>query len=216
MSDGTWQHYVGEILRGVVVTLELSAISVVAALALGVVGALLRIHGPKPVRALIVCYVELIRGLPPILQIFVLYYGLAEWGIELTSWNAALTWLIAYGTGYAIELFRAGLVDIDKGQYEASAALNLGPTTTFVRVIVPQASRVMLPPLTSFVVGQVKNTSLLYYIGVADIMFQAQLSFNSAGDPMLMFGTAALMYIVICGAIGRAGLYLERRFALAR
>src|SRR5579875_338236 len=207
--------YTQDMLRGAVLTLELTAGGTVVSLLAGAVAAVGRMYGPKPLRALIVSYVELVRGLPAILQLFVLYFGLTQFGIDLSSLTAAFIWMCFYGTGYAIEIFRAGLSAIPEGQHEAASALGFGPITSFRRVIVPQAFTLMLPPLTNFVVLELKNTTLVYCIGVHEIMFQARLGAGNSGNPLGVYLVAAGIYVVVNVALGRAGAFLEHRAAAA-
>ena len=207
--------YTREMLDGAVVTLELAIGGSVVSLVVGAIGAIGRIYGPKPLKALIYGYVELIRGLPAILQLFILYFGLTQFGLDIPAYWAAFLWMCLYGIGYAIEIYRAGLQSVHMGQHEATAALGLTRTDAMRKVIIPQAWVAMLPALTSFVVLELKNTTLVYFIGVEDIMFHARLGVSNSGQPLAIYGIAALMYIVMNGAIGRVGGHLEKRAAVA-
>ncbi len=208
--------YTVEMVHGAVLTVELAAGGTAVSLAVGAVAAVGRLYGPRPLRAAITGYVELVRGLPAILQLFVLYFGLTQFGVDLSSFTAAFVWMCFYGTGYAIEIFRAGLSAVAEGQQEAAAALGLGRVTAFRRVILPQAYATMLPPLTNFVVLELKNTTLVYFVGVHEIMFQARLGAGNSGNPLAIYLIAAAIYVVLNGTIGRVGAILERRTALAR
>jgi His/Glu/Gln/Arg/opine family amino acid ABC transporter permease subunit len=209
--------YVDGMLQGASVTAELTAIGTVVSLGAGVVGALGRLYGPSPVRQMIGAYVELVRGLPAILQLFIVYFGLSQFGINLSAMAAALIWMCLYGSGYAIEVFRAGLQAVPEGQYEASTALGLGHLEGFRRVILPQATAAMLPPLISFVILQVKNTTLVYFIGVQDIMYEANLGADNTDNALGLFLMAAAFYVVANVAIARVGaVLLERRVATWR
>ena len=207
--------YTGEMLGGAVVTLELAIGGSVVSLIVGAIAAIGRIYGPKPLRTFIYGYVELIRGLPAILQLFILYFGLTQFGLNIPAYWAAFLWMCLYGIGYAIEIYRAGLQSVHAGQHEATAALGMTRADAMRKVIIPQAWVAMLPTLTSFVVLEFKNTTLVYFIGVEDIMFHARLGVSNSGQPLAIYGIAALMYVVINGAVSRIGALLERRAALA-
>lgn len=207
--------YAQEMVRGAVVTLELTAVGAVVSLAAGSVLAAGRLYGPRVLRSVIAGYVELVRGLPAILQLFVLYFGLTQFGFALSSLTAALIWMCFYGTGYAIEIFRAGLCAVPDGQHEASAALGLGRVQAFRCVVLPQAYSLMLPPLTNFVVLELKNTTLVYFVGVHEVMFEARLGAGNSGNPLAIYLIAAAIYVVLNVGLGRLGALLERRAAVA-
>ncbi|MGH9071795.1 MAG: amino acid ABC transporter permease, partial [Acidimicrobiales bacterium] len=175
--------YASEMARGALVTVELTAVGTAVSLVFGAAGALARLHGPRVLRSLVVGYVETIRGLPAILQLFVLYFGLNQFGINLPALWASFIWMCAYGTGYAVEIFRAGLAAVEEGQREAATALGLSPVQSLWRVVIPQAVAVMLPPLVTFVVLELKNTTLVYFVGVHEVMFQARLGASNSGQP---------------------------------
>ncbi len=204
-------EYVGPLLHGAGVTLQLLLVGGGVALVLGLALALLRWYGPWPVRGVITGYIELMRGLPPILQLFIIYFGLEQVGIYFSAYGAALWWLLLLGGGYAAEVFRGGLESVAPGQKEAAAALGMGSGTILRQVILPQAVGAMLAPLTNFVVVQLKNTTLVYFIGVADIMYQARLGVGATSQPAPLYGLAALFYIVMTLGLTRLGAMLERR-----
>ncbi|WP_298211241.1 amino acid ABC transporter permease [Ferrimicrobium sp.] len=207
--------YTRAMLDGAVVTVELAIGGSLVSLVVGAIGAVGRLYGPKPVKVLIYGYVELIRGLPAILQLFILYFGLTQFGIDIPAYWAAFLWMCLYGTGYAIEIYRAGLQSVHEGQHEATAALGLTRTEAMRKVIIPQAWVAMLPAITSFVVLELKNTTLVYFIGVEDIMFHARLGVSNSGNPLAIYGIAALMYVIMNGLISRIGALLEKRAAIA-
>ena len=208
--------YLGPFLQGTVVTLELTVVSTVVALVAGILGALGMIHGGKILRAVLVVYVELVRGLPPILQLFIIFFGLTQFGVQLDAFSAALIWLMVYGAGYAIEVFRAGIQDVAEGQWEAARSVGMGYFTTLRKIILPQAFALMMPELTNFTVLQLKNTTFVFFIGVADIMYQAQQGAASTEQPQVMFVMAALFYLVLNGGISRIAALVERRLTAYR
>lgn len=208
--------YSGVIVQGAVVTLELTIVSTVLSFLLGTAGALGRLYGPAWLRIAITAYVELIRGLPPILQLFIIYFGLTQFGLDLPPFTAALVWLVVYGTGYAIEVFRAGIQAVAEGQSEAATAMGMGFLSALRKVVMPQAFVLMLPPLTNFVIVQLKNTTLVYFIGVADIMYQAQLGADATEQPGTLYALAAAVYLVLNGGLSRFAARLERKAAAYR
>lgn len=209
-------QYLGVMLSGAVTTVELLLVGGGLSLVLGLVLALLRLYSPKPIRALVGLYIELMRGLPPILQLFIIYFGFNQFGIYFSAFTAAVIWILSLGGGYAAEIFRAGIAGVATGQWEAAEALGMRPWTTLFRVILPQAVASMLPPLTNFLVVQLKNTTLVYFIGVPDIMYQARLGVGATSQPAPLYAAAAIIYIVMTLLITRFGGFLERRVAIYR
>ncbi len=208
--------YIGVMSRGAGKDVVLTLISTLISVGLGILFAVGRLYGPRLLRLVIGWYVEVIRGLPAILQLFIIYFGFQQFGILFSPLTAALIWLIAYGVGYAVEIFRAGIMEVAQGQREAAQALGLSPYVAMKRVIVPQAFQAMLPPLISFAVLQLKNTTLLYLVGYADIMYQARLGADTTSQPGILYLMAALIYLILSLVIGRMGAVLERRAAAYR
>lgn len=205
--------YTRQMLAAALVTLELAGIGTGVSLLLGVLGGLGRVHGPRVLRWLIVAYVELVRGTPAILQLFILYFGLTQFGIDMSPMLAVTVWLCFYGTGYAIEIFRAGLVGVAHGQREAAAALALGRGVTMRRVILPQAVAAMLPALTSFVVIQIKNTTIGYIVGASEVMYHARIAATNTNEPLAVYAIAGGIYIVLNGLVSRGAAYMRHRQA---
>lgn len=204
-------YYLSPIVVGALKDLLLTVISTALSIILGILAAAGKLSGPRIIKVLIGWYVELIRGLPAILQLFIIFFGLTQIGINLSPIEAAMIWLVAYGTGYAVEIFRSGIMDVAQGQREAAAALGLSRGVTMRKIIVPQAISVMLPALISFIVLQLKNTTLLYLVGYADIMYQARLGADATESPGILYLMAAVAYLIMSLAIGYFGTKLERR-----
>lgn len=208
--------YSGAILQGAVVTIELTVIATVLSLVIGVLCALGRLYGGRLIDRAVIGYVELVRGLPQILQLFIIFFGLTQFGIDLSPFEAALIWLVIYGGAYATEIFRAGIGGVPEGQREAAAALGMSSSATLRKIVLPQAVVLMLPPLTSFLVLQLKNTTLVYLVGVTDIMYEARQGADATEQPGTLYLMAAFAYVVMNGALARLGGFLERRAAAYR
>lgn len=208
--------YFGVMMKGAVVTIELLLVGGGLSLVLGLILAILRLYGPKPLKIIISLYIELMRGLPPILQLFIIYFGTEQLGMYLSAYTAAVLWILLLGGGYSAEVFRAGLVGVARGQQEAADALGMSHWTSLRKIILPQAVGAMLPPLTNFVVVQLKNTTLVYFIGVHDIMYQARLGVGATSQPAPLYALAAVIYVVMTMVITRFGGLLEKRVAVYR
>ncbi|MCL6633332.1 MAG: amino acid ABC transporter permease [Alicyclobacillus herbarius] len=203
-----WQTYGGQFLHGALVTLEMTVLSLAAAVVFGVALALTRMSKLRPLRAAASVYVELVRSTPVIVELFFVYYSLAEFGLVIPGFAAAVIVLGGfYGALYS-EIFRSGLLSIDKGQTEAAAALGLRRKTTFFRVLVPQSLLAVLPPGTSAAVDLIKDTALVVTIGVAELMYQAYQAGSDTFLYMDVFLIAGVIYFIACYGLS----YLARRW----
>jgi polar amino acid transport system permease protein len=190
--------YAPFLLQGVWVTLELTSLGVLLSLALGVVGVLGRRSSFRLPYGLSTAYVEFIRGTPELLQVFLIYFGLAQYGIVLPAFVAGVLWLGIFGGAYVAEILRAGIQSIDKGQIEAAQALGLGQGSIMRKVVLPQAVALVLPPIASFGINELKASSLAYTIGVGELMSKANIAAVSSYRTMEFYLAAAAIYFAFC------------------
>ncbi len=162
-------------LKGAYYTLYITIVSMLFGLMIGLVVAVARLKGNRPVRWLARSYVSIIRGTPVLVQIAVIYYGLDDYGISFGSLTAACLALSINTGAYLSETFRGAILAVPKGQTEAAYATGMSPGQTMWRIILPQAVRIAIPPMGNTFVGMLKETSLVSVIGVSELMRQAQL-----------------------------------------
>ena len=163
-----------QLFWGTLLTLELSAGSMVLSLLLAVFGALARTGGPAWLRWLVAAYVEVIRNTPFLVQVFVIYFGLPAVGVRLDSVVCALIAMVLNGSAYTIEIVRAGIESISHGQAEAARALGLHRLQAFRLVVLPQALRAVLPPLGSQFILLMLNSSIVSVISAEELTAAAQ------------------------------------------
>jgi polar amino acid transport system permease protein len=203
------------ILRGVAVTVEVAAAVIATGLAAGLLLALLRSFRIRPVNFVIVVFVDVFRALPPLVVILIVFFGLPNIGIFLPSF--AVLWLVlsAVLAAFSEEIFWAGLLSIPKGQWEAARSTGLSLPQTLVYVVLPQAVRLTVPPLTNRTIAITKNTALGTVIGVGEILNQATVAQSFAGNatPLMM---GAVAYVVLFVPVVLLGRWLETRFAWRR
>jgi polar amino acid transport system substrate-binding protein len=164
-----WRTYLPILLRGAVVTVEISIAAMVVAVAVGLVIVLARLYGIAPVRWLAKAYVEVIRGTPLLIQLFLIYYGLPQIGIRLNAYFAAI---LGLGLNYAAseaENYRAGIEAIPKGQIEAAHALGMSRRQALRRIILPQAFRLVIPPVTNDFIAMFKDSSIVSVITMVEL-----------------------------------------------
>jgi len=207
--------YFPAIMRGVVVTIEIALAVVITGIALGLLLAVTRAFRVRPLNALIVVFVDVFRALPPLVLVLLVYFGLPSVGIVLPSF--AVLWLVlsALLAAVAEEIFWAGILSVRKGQWEAARSTGLGYWATLFHVILPQAVRLTVPPLTSRTIAITKNTALGTVIGVPEILNQATTAeaFSLNATPLMM---GAVAYLVLFVPVVIAGRWIEARFAWRR
>jgi len=208
-------QYWPDILKGVLVTVEIAAAVVVTGLALGLLLAILRSFRVLPLSALIVVFADVLRALPPLVLVLLIYFGLPNVGINLPSF--AVLWLVLalVLAAFAEEIFWAGILSVPKGQWEAARSTGLGFLGTLTYVVLPQALRLTVPPLTNRTVAITKNTALGTVIGVGEILNQATTALSFAGNatPLMM---GAIAYVILFIPVVVLGRFLETRFAWRR
>ncbi len=148
-----------------------------------------------PVRWVSQAVIDLVRGIPPIVWLFFIFFGLPLLEIRLDPVPAAILGLGIFSGGFLAEIFRGGLLAVHRGQFEASQALGLHSATAFVLVIAPQAFRAMLPGLATYFIGLIKDSSIASVIGVTEMVFAAQVYARQSPEGIYTFFVAALVYI---------------------
>ena len=209
------ERYFPAIIKGVVVTIEIAVAVVITGILLGLVLAVVRAFRLLAVNALIVVFVDVFRALPPLVLVLLVYFGLPNIGINLPSF--AVLWLVLalVLAAFAEEIFWAGILSIPKGQWEAARSTGLNSLGTLAYIVLPQAIRLTVPPLTNRTIAITKNTALGTVIGVGEILNQATTaqSFSSNATPLMM---GAIAYVVLFIPVVVLGRFLEIRFAWRR
>ncbi len=199
------------LLLAALTTIVLSCTAMPLAMAIGLLVAVWRLYGPRPLARLLGGYVELIRGTPLIIQLYVLFYVLPDLGLTLSPWAAGVAGLAMNYSAYEAEIYRAGLQAIPKGQMEAALALGMSPALAIRRVIIPQATRIVIPPVTSDFIALFKDTSVCSVIALTELTKQYSILFNSQGG-VLEFGVAtAALYMAMSLPLSKFSRWVEQR-----
>ncbi|MGE3243673.1 MAG: ABC transporter permease subunit [Pirellulales bacterium] len=207
-------HYTLMLLRAAWTTIQLSCLSMPLAILLGLAVAIGRLYGPAWVRIPCETYVELLRGTPLLLQLFVIYYVLPQLvGVSLPEFWAGVLGLAINYSAYEAENYRAGLLAIPRGQMEAALALGMTTRTALRRVIIPQAVRIVIPPVTNDFIALFKDTSVCSMIAVVELTGMYRFLFQSHPQLMLEFGAmTALLYLAMSYPLSLVARRLETRF----
>ncbi|SDL65059.1 amino acid ABC transporter permease [Paracoccus chinensis] len=203
------------LMQGLWITLQLGLASIVAGLALGLGLAMVRLYAAAPLRVLARVYIDIFRSIPLLVLLIVVYYALPFVGLRLSPFVSAMSALTLVSGAYTAEIFRAGIEAIPKGQFEASAALGLSPTQTMVDVILPQAVKIVIPPLTNNSINVVKDTALASVVAMPDLLKQATQAQALAANPTPLI-VAAVIYVAFLWPLVAAVSRMERRFAARR
>jgi len=202
-------------LEGTVVTLKLFFISLVTSLPLGVVFAMTRLSKFAPLSVATQLYIWLFRGTPLLLQLLFIYFGLPIIGINIDRFPAALLAFILNYTAYLAEVYRSGIQSIDRGQFEAADVLGLSRWQTLSRIILPQMIKRVLPPISNEVINLIKDTSLVYAIGISELLRVAKIA--AVRDALFLpFIMAAVFYLVMTAFIQQTFKWLEDHYSYYR
>ena len=197
---------------GLVFTIPLTLLSFAFGLAVGLLAALIRLFGPRPLAAAVRFYVWIIRGTPLLVQLFLIFYGLPSVGILLDAFPAALIGFTLNIGAYTSEILRAAISSVAKGQWEASFSIGMSWTQAMRRTILPQAARVAVPPLSNTFISLIKDTSLAAAITVPELFQAAQRIVATSYEPLIIYIEAALIYLALSSVLSALQVRLERHF----
>lgn len=208
-------RYWPDILKGMAVTVEIAAAVIATGLALGLALACIRAYRIMAVNATIVVFVDVFRALPPLVAVLLIYFGLPSAGINLSSF--VVLWLVLSFVlaAFAEEIFWAGIISTPKAQWDAARSTGLTFSQTLFHVVLPQAIRLGVPPLTNRTIAITKNTALGTVIGVGEILNQATTaqSFTGNATPLMM---GAIAYLALFVPVVILSRWIETRFAWRR
>lgn len=202
------------LLSGLTITIGLGLTAIVLGFAGGLFLAMLRLYGNRPLRLLAVCYIDVFRAIPLLVLLIVVYYALPFVGIRLSPFASATASLSLVSAAYSAEILRAGIEGVPRGQFEAARALGLGPVRQMTDVILPQAVKLVIPPITSNAINVMKDTALASVVAMPDLLKQATQAQALAANPTPLIG-AAFIYLLILlpfvRLVGVAEMRLARR-----
>ena len=198
---------------GLKFTVPLTILSFAFGLTLGLVSALIRLFGPRPLAGIVRFYVWVIRGTPLLVQLFLIFYGLPSIGIVLDAFPAALIGFTLNIGAYSSEIIRAVISSVPNGQWEASYSIGMSWGQTMRRTILPQAARVAVPPLSNTFISLVKDTSLAAAITVPELFQAAQRIVATTYEPLILYIEAALIYLAISTVLSALQTRLEFRLS---
>ncbi|WP_300383047.1 amino acid ABC transporter permease [Clostridium sp.] len=201
-----------QLLEGLKVTIKIFIITLVLSIPLGIIVAQFRISKIKVLKYISGIYVTVFRGTPLLLQILFIFFGLPYIAsITIDRFPAAILAMVLNYGAYFGEIFRAGILSIDKGQYEAADILGLSKRDTFFRIIMPQSIRIIFPPVANEVITLVKDTSLIYVVGLDELLKIAKIAANRLSS-IMPFVVVGIVYLIFNTIISKLLEVIEKRF----
>ncbi|ASY61110.1 ectoine/hydroxyectoine ABC transporter permease subunit EhuC [Sinorhizobium sp. CCBAU 05631] len=214
MNEFALGFSVAALMKGVAITLVVTVGASLVAIVLGLIVGLIRISPRWPLRWLAVIYIEFFRGTSLLVQLYLWFFVLPIFGIILSPWTVAILGVGMNVSGYGAELVRAAIQAVDRGQYEASIALNFPRSGMLRRIVLPQAIRSMLPAWGNLLIDLLKGTSLIFFITITELTTASKLAADATGNYLLFFAVALFGYYFIARALITPFVrWLERRFS---
>ncbi|WP_121661975.1 amino acid ABC transporter permease [Metabacillus litoralis] len=212
---GGWELFSNSLLPmlsgAIQYTIPLTLISFVGGLILALILAMMRLSKTRIIQLPSIIFVSAIRGTPLLVQLFIIFYGLPNIGVNLDPFISAVIAFILNVGAYGSEIIRASILSIPKGQWEAAHTIGMSRWTALRRIILPQAARVSVPPLSNSFISLVKDTSLASLVLVAELFRKAQEIAARTYDFLLLYVEAALIYWVICFILSLVQVVIEKR-----
>ncbi|MEW5958918.1 MAG: amino acid ABC transporter permease [Chloroflexota bacterium] len=200
-----------DFVQGAKISIQLTLVALALGAVLGLPAALARVYGGTWLRRLAVAYIELFRGTPLLVQLFVVYYGLPDLGLTLSRFAAAYVTLGLNSGAYQAEYFRGAIQAIGSGQMTAARAIGMTQLKAIRYIILPQALRLALPAWSNEAIAMVKYTAIVFLIAVPDLMTKAKILSSRYFNPIPVYASVALIYIVLVGLATLIMRLVERK-----
>ncbi|QPJ66764.1 MAG: ABC transporter permease subunit [Candidatus Nitrohelix vancouverensis] len=214
VDPGNWGGYASLLLKGAGMTILLSTCAMTLAIFLGLALVFSRLIGGSLMRGLALAYIEVVRGTPLLLQLYMIYFGLPALGLNLNAFTAAILALGINYSAYEAEIYRAGIESIPRGQTEAALALGMPKTMIYSRILLPQALRVVLPPSTNDFIALLKDSSLVSIIAIVELTKTFNMLAVASMNYLELGVITATLYLMMSYPLSRLSRRLEKKFAL--
>jgi polar amino acid transport system permease protein len=199
------------LLSGAWVTVSITILSMAFGAAIGFLVALGRMSNSTPTRVILAAYIEIARNIPVVVQLLFIYFTLPQFGLSFTPFQAGVLGLSLNLGAYLSEVFRSTITSINRGQLEAGLSIGMQPVTVYRRIILPQAFRLALPILGGYFISTLKDSSLVSFISVNDLLRQGTIEIASSFRTMEVYALVSMIYFALSFAASRLVVDLERR-----
>jgi polar amino acid transport system permease protein len=206
--------YLRFLLEGWWVTIWICLSVMAAVIALSLLLGVLRASGKKYLQIPIAIYVQIVRGVPLLVLLLLLYFGLPTIGIPISSFAAAFIGLVLYSSSYVTEIVRGGIDSIPQSQWDAAKGLGLSFLQQVRYIIIPQAVRQMIPPIISFFLALTKGSAIVFVVGYRDLTRSGIIVMERLHAPFLVYGAIAVLYFILCYPLSIGARRLEKRYSV--
>lgn len=210
LDYSTVMPFLPAFIDGAWMTVKLSILSLAIGLLLGIAGGLCKVSESKLLRNIAFAYTWIFRGTPLLVQLFILYFGLPQLGIQLEPFEAGILGLALNTGAYCTELVRSGIQAIDKGQMEAARSLGMSKSISMIRIIGPQASKIMIPPLVNQFITTIKNSSMVSLITIAELFRTGETIITTTFRSFEVYTIIGVIYLVINSLLMAVAYRLEK------
>lgn len=205
-----------DFLLGAWISIKISILAMIFGTIIGLVVGVIRGSFTQPVlQILATAYLEIFRGTPLLIQLFFLYYGFPAVGVEFSPWTASVLGLALNSGAYISETVRAGIIGVDKGQWEAGASLGLNKLQAICFIILPQAARIILPPLMNAFSSLLKDSSLVSILAITELSRIGQLIYTKTFQPFEVYLTVGFLYLIMTSTVSYLSRILERKLTVS-
>ncbi len=202
------------LLEGLRNTLLLTCISYIIGLVLGLGLSILRVYGPLWIRAIVATYIEIFRGTPMVVQLFLIYYSLPSLGVKLDPFTSAIIAIGLNSGAYQAEYFRSAIGSISLGQWEAALSIGMKKATAIRTIVIPQIFRVALPALTNEIVYLLKYSSIAYFITVPELVYTGKIIGTRTFMYLQVYTVIAIIYVIFSLIFSELFLRIEKRISI--
>lgn len=200
-------------LEGAILTLEITVLSVLFGMILGLMAGILKMSNSKILYGIATAYIDFFRGTPLFVQILLLYFGILPLVFDANEFTAAIIACSLNSGAYIAEIVRAGIQAVDKGQTEAARSLGMNKRQTMTHVILPQAYKIVIPPLINEFIAVLKDTSLVAVISAEELTLRGKLLYSTTFEAAWIWGAVAVIYFIMTKLLSILGDFIERRMA---
>ncbi|WP_204594595.1 amino acid ABC transporter permease [Clostridium sardiniense] len=190
---------IDQLMSGLKITLSVFILTLILSIPIGIIVAILRVKGNRLTKRIVDLYILIMRGTPLLLQIIFIFFGLPLVGVRFGRFTAAIVAFVLNYGAYFAEIFRAGIEGVDDGQLEACEMLGLSEFDVYIRIILPQAFKKVIPPVGNEVISLIKDTALVYIVGLQDILMVGKIATNREASlfPLVIVGILYLILVIV-------------------
>lgn len=206
-------HHMDNFFEGAVVTLQITVLSISFGMVLGLIVALMKMSKWRPLSVIAVGYIDFFRGTPLLVQIMLFHFGILPLFVDTGPFLSGVIACSLNSGAYVAEIVRAGIHAVDRGQMEAARSLGMNSSQSMKYVILPQAYKIVIPPLINEFVMLLKDTSLVSVIAVSELTHRGKLLYSTTFEPAWVWGTVCIFYYIMTKVVSMFGDWIERRLA---